>query len=243
MHTSYPRHGGFKYTRGDFRSEEWTHTLVDVKFLDTVSGDVLVALRNNKGGPLRTGPPEHFVTVHPRSIQTKVYDGAPLFDLMYSTSQDRIDRLTLFKMSTTAIAGGFDPFSQQILAIADMFVIPTGKGDGRQPWVLLSVVVAPTDEQMASSSSSTAPSGSIYESYRRDICINLNLDIFVSFAGEHPFLVWSFWPGSVALLGHCPGTLVAFDAVHDAHRVRERRVDARVHVLDAALDGHLLLGA
>ena len=49
-------------------SEEWTHTLVEVKFLDTISGDSLVALRNNKGGPLSIGPQEHFVLVHPRYV-------------------------------------------------------------------------------------------------------------------------------------------------------------------------------
>lgn len=64
-------------------SEEWAHTLVELRFLDSVAGDALVALRNNKGGALATGPPEHFVSVHPRAIQQPRPDGAPLFDLMY----------------------------------------------------------------------------------------------------------------------------------------------------------------
>lgn len=50
-------------------SEEWTGTLVDLKFVDTVSGDVVVVLRDNKGRTLETGPLEHFVSVHPRKIQ------------------------------------------------------------------------------------------------------------------------------------------------------------------------------
>ena len=64
-------------------SEDWAHTLVELRFLDSVSGDALVALRNNKGGPLATGPPEHFVSVHPRAIQQQRLDGVLLFDVMY----------------------------------------------------------------------------------------------------------------------------------------------------------------
>lgn len=182
-------------------SEEWTHTLVDLKFLDTVSGNVLAALRNNRGGPASQGhPDEQFVTIHPRAIQQRTFDGSGnlLFSAMYGTSQDRLDRLTLFRMgeggggSNTA---GLDPAAFQILAVTDMFVLPTGKGDGRQPWILLSVVVAPsgggekppdvptTQDEFDSASSSYSSTNSFYETSRRDICINLNLDIFVTFAG------------------------------------------------------------
>jgi len=172
-------------------SEEWSHTLVDVKFLDTVSGDSVVALRNNKGGPSSTGPPEHFVSIHPRAIQQRKLEGAMIFDLLYGTSQDRIDRLTLFKMTTSDIQG-IDTSQEQILGITDMFVLPTGKGDGRQPWVLLSVVVAPAENldqgrYSTMNEDGDAPptvTGSFTDSYRRDICINLNLDIFVTFGGS-----------------------------------------------------------
>jgi len=115
-------------------SEEWTHTLVELKFLDTISGDTVVALRNNKGGPLSTGPPEHFVSVHPRAIQLQMLPSnrdVRLFDVMYSTAQDRIDRLTLFKESSVPDVQGMDASQERILGITDMFVLPTGKGDGR----------------------------------------------------------------------------------------------------------------
>jgi hypothetical protein len=107
---------------------------VDLKFVDTVSGDTIVALRNNRGGPLSTGPSEHFVTVHPRAIQQQSMPtnrDVRMFDVMYSTSQDRIDRLTLFKESSAPDVVGMDVSQERILGITDMFVLPTGKGDGR----------------------------------------------------------------------------------------------------------------
>lgn len=249
------------------RSEEWTHTLVDLKFMDTVSGDVLVALRNNRGNSLSTGPLEHFVSVHPRAIQQKVLadTGATIFDLFYGTSQDRSERQTLFKTSDAPSVVGFRADREQILAITDMFVLPTGKGDGRyfgfflscrvgciiiifrccaffylddlfvlpiftaflirvnfyfpirdagvkntnknrQPWVFLSVVVAGMDEpppdvpttqdEYDSSFSDGARKSytSITDSYRRDICINLNLDIFVTFPGSSSSSGFLFLP-------------------------------------------------
>jgi hypothetical protein len=39
-------------------SEEWSDTLLDLKFLDTVLGDAVAALRDNKGRSLQTGPLE-----------------------------------------------------------------------------------------------------------------------------------------------------------------------------------------
>ena len=108
---------------------------MELHFLDSISGDTLVALRNNKGGPLATGPPEHFVSVHPREIQRRVVgeeesSGVRLFDIAYSTAQDRIDRLTLFRETTPDVVG-MDAGAERILGITDMFVLPTGKGDGR----------------------------------------------------------------------------------------------------------------
>ena len=101
-------------------SEEWTDTLVDLKFLDTVSSDAIVALRDNKGRSLQTGPLEQFVSVHPRRIQ----QDTRLYDLIYGTSQNRIDRLTLAKMSSDI--RGIDPQAEQVLAITYLFVLPTG---------------------------------------------------------------------------------------------------------------------
>lgn len=175
-------------------SEEWTHTLVEVKFLDTISGDSLVALRNNKGGTLSTGPTEHFVSVHPRIIQTMAYEGASTYDMLYGTAEDRNARQTLFKESSASEVQGFDSSRLQILGITDMLVLPTGKGDGRQPWVLLSVVVATRDEtpQGAPTTQDEFETvdqryTSFAESYRQDICINLNLDVFVGFVGAFFF--------------------------------------------------------
>ena len=90
-----------------------------------------MALRNNKGGSLATGPLEHFVSVHPRSIQQRTLDGAMIFDAFFSTSQDRIARQTLFKTSDAPVVEGFPSNREEILAISDMFVLPTGKEDGR----------------------------------------------------------------------------------------------------------------
>lgn len=107
---------------------------MELKFLDTISGDSLVALRNNKGGPLSTGPSEHFVSLHPRAIQQQTLPSnrdVKLFDVMYSTAQDRNNRLTLFKETSVPDVVGMDPSKERILGITDMLVLPTGKGDGR----------------------------------------------------------------------------------------------------------------
>lgn len=174
-------------------SEEWTHTLVEVKFLDTTSGDTIVALRNNKGGPLSTGPSEHFVSVHPRSIQQKAYDGVAVFDILYSTAQDRVDRLTLFK-ETTPVIKDLDTSKIQIIGISDMLVLPSQKEDIRQPWVLLSVVVAPYDDPRPRAPTTQGEFTRLQEqaydsftdSYRVDICINLDMDGFMELGGSLP---------------------------------------------------------
>ncbi len=87
-----------------------------------------------------------------------------------------------------------------MLAITDMFVLPNGQGDQRQPWIFVSVIVAPAntvdggiDADPSSSSSSSPPprqggtTTTTGDSYRKDVCLTLNLNIFVSFLGtlEH----------------------------------------------------------
>lgn len=47
-------------------SEEWTPSLVDLQFADSVYGDVLIAFRDNKGRTLASGPLEQIISVHPR---------------------------------------------------------------------------------------------------------------------------------------------------------------------------------
>ena len=50
-----------------WNSEEWTSTLVSLHFADTVTGDTLVALRDNHGMSLETGVvSEDIVSVHSR---------------------------------------------------------------------------------------------------------------------------------------------------------------------------------
>lgn len=173
-------------------SEEWTDTLVDLQFLDTWSGDAVAALRDNKGRSLETGPMEQFVSVHPRVIQ----QDTSLYDRIYGTRQNRVDRLMLAKMSSEF--GGMDPSEQQVLAITEMFVLPTSEGDRRRPWVFLSLIVSPQDEQppipattddedqayAASYRESSANlENSIHESKRVDVCICLDMNTFVGFAG------------------------------------------------------------
>jgi hypothetical protein len=167
---------------------------VDLKFTDTVSGDVVIALRDNKGRTLETGPVEQFVSVHPRRIQ----QDASAYDRMYGSRQNRVDRLTLVKMSSEI--SGMDPASEQVLAITDMFVLPTGEGDKRRPWVFLSLIVAPQDEKAPvtpttadeddafaesyqSSSENLDGKVSLHDSFRRDVCICIDMDRFVNFAG------------------------------------------------------------
>lgn len=52
-----------------WHSEEWTPSLVDLQFADSIYGDVLVAFRDNKGRTsLEAGPLEQIVSVHPRQV-------------------------------------------------------------------------------------------------------------------------------------------------------------------------------
>jgi hypothetical protein len=168
-------------------SEEWSFTAVDVKFLDTVSGNTLVVMRNNKGRTLSSGPLEQFVTVHPRSIQEatiEAFDGAQwgssmIFDIMYSTPQDRVDRLKLVGTSSTDI-DGINAGTEQVLAITDMFVLPTQKDSKRIPWVVLSTVVVAVPAGQGSAQDPSASRGT----YRKSVCIALDLEAFMASFGK-----------------------------------------------------------
>ena len=166
--------------------------MVDLRFLDTVSGDAVVALRDNKGRSLETGPLEHFVTVHPRMIQLNT----ARYDAIYGSKQDRISRLTVMSMSNYEIQG-MDPGTDVVLAITDMFVLPTGAGDKRRPWILLSTIMGKKDESappvattidedaaQSISPQQTAPAAAIQESYRRDVCIGFDVNSLVEFVGK-----------------------------------------------------------
>jgi hypothetical protein len=53
-----------------WHSHEWSSTIVSIQFADTVSGDSLVALRDNRGKSLESGHVlEDIVSVHPRAAQ------------------------------------------------------------------------------------------------------------------------------------------------------------------------------
>jgi hypothetical protein len=141
---------------------------VDLKFLDTVGGDALVVLRDNKGRSLKSGPPEHFVSVHLRVAQAN----PTTYDQMFSTPELRNERTRLMGMMSSEVEG-FNAEEQEMLAITDMLVIPTGHSDKRQPWVLLSAIVSAREGQ---------PSP-VTESYRIDVCITLNPTSFAANLG------------------------------------------------------------
>jgi hypothetical protein len=52
-------------------SEEWTDSLLELYFADTIYGDTLIAFRDNKGRGSESGPDEQIVSIHPRAIQAK----------------------------------------------------------------------------------------------------------------------------------------------------------------------------
>jgi hypothetical protein len=165
-------------------SEEWSDTLVDLQFLDTIAGDALVALRDNKGRSPKTGPPEQFVSVHDRVIQKN----PSTYDMMFSTPELRSSRQLLVGMSSEI--EGINGETQDVLAITDMQVIPTGKSDRRQPWVLLNMVVSAKDGSSSSSSSSSmeddadASYSSITDSFRVDVCVTFDTLRFAASLGR-----------------------------------------------------------
>lgn len=147
-------------------SEDFSDTIVDVKFLDTIAGDALVVLRDNKGRSLKSGLPEQFVSVHSRVTQ----NNPTTYDQMFSTPELRNERTRLVGMSSEV--EGFNAEEQELLALTDMLVIPTGKSDQRQPWVLLSAIVSAREGASA-----------ITESYRIDVCITFNPTSFAANLG------------------------------------------------------------
>lgn len=167
-------------------SEEWSSTLIDLKFAETVTGDTLIALRDNRGRSIGvTGPvAEQFVTVHPRSVQKDPYE----YSLNYGNQQHRSTRFVAATHATVLDAIITDALEQRsqfsttttlptisdILAITEMFVIPA-TDNRKEPWLFLEVVI------ISASSSITA-------SNRRTVCTPLDVDIIIqSRATEQQF--------------------------------------------------------
>jgi hypothetical protein len=131
-------------------SESFTHTLVDLYFADTVTGDTLLALRDNHAGNTETGyRKEYLVTIHPRSIQCD----AQTYDTYYGLPTQRERKLTVFTTGVdtlTPITGL--PVGHILTSITSMVVVPVSNTPSNNlkngcgpllgnPWVLLSVTV------------------------------------------------------------------------------------------------------
>lgn len=74
-----------------WHSEEWSSSILSVKFTDTVYGDTVVCYRDNRGRSADTGPREQFVSIHPRIIQSN----ADLYSFQYSTTKVPIHQLAM----------------------------------------------------------------------------------------------------------------------------------------------------
>ena len=155
-------------------SEEWSPTLMDLQFADSIYGDVLIAHRDNKGRTLQTGPLEHIISIHPRVIQM---DPVAYFRY-YSTAADRNERL-IYVSTTDYIVNGIDKVTQTPLAITDMMVIPTDANVHRHAWIFLSYVVA---EDMDSDGRVDAIP--ITQTQRVDVCAPINVEEFIQNLGD-----------------------------------------------------------
>jgi hypothetical protein len=144
-------------------SEEWSMTITDMKFSDTIDGDTIIVSRNNKNMDFSTGPSEQFISVHPRDIQLDVQE----YSLKYGTLSDRTNRLSIFPQSSFI---SYVPVGVEIAGISDMFVLPTGV-NGRNPWIMLSVFV-------------TGSGDGITDSGEMDVCIMLDVSYFIATRGE-----------------------------------------------------------
>lgn len=156
-------------------SEEWSSTLMDLQFADTIYGDTLVAMRDNKGRTLATGPLEQIISIHPRAIQMD----ASVYYRYFSTAANRNDRLT-YVSTTDYKVKKLDKLRDIPLSITDMFVLPTGGTHRRKAWIFLSYVVA-TDLNEDGAADDAMP---ITQTQRVDVCGSLSVTSFVQRLGE-----------------------------------------------------------
>lgn len=150
-------------------SEEWTSTLVSLHFADTVTGDTLVALRDNRGRSLETGHVlEDIVSVHPRTVQID----ERFYDRFYGDKMQRLPRFALTYTSKMDVVG-FSKASHQVLKITDVYVLPAGSTDARRPWIFMSYIAAALRAEET-----------IQDSQRYDVCQVLDVEYFISSLGK-----------------------------------------------------------
>lgn len=151
-------------------SEEWSQTLVSLHFADTVTGDTLIALRDNHGQSLQSGHVlEDIVSVHAREMQTD----AVFFDRFYGDKQLRLSRQA-FTHTTKMDVSGFSKTHDTPLKIAEILVLPNDAADQRKPWILMSYIVGQRNT-------------GITDSLRRDVCAMLDVEEFVITLGQQQY--------------------------------------------------------
>ena len=156
-------------------SEEWTDSLLELYFTDTIYGDTLIAFRDNKGRSLESGPQEQIVSIHPRAIQAK----PDAYYRYYSTARERNERL-IYLSTTDYRVSGIDKQLDHPLSITDVYILPTDAGsDGRMPWIFMSYVVAKDKD-----GDGNVDGIPITETQRIDVCGVMDIESFVQNLGE-----------------------------------------------------------
>jgi hypothetical protein len=106
-----------------WNSEEWSHTVQDLQFTDTQTGDCIVAYRDNYGKDVKNGPQTQFVSLHSRSIQMD----SDIYQRDYGTSEIRNER-TLFVSTDTLNQFFKEQLAEwkivKFLGIINMLIIP-----------------------------------------------------------------------------------------------------------------------
>jgi hypothetical protein len=175
-------------------SDEWSSGIVSLHFADTVSGDTLIALRDNRGKSLESGHVlEDIVSVHPRVVQMD----PSIYDRYYGNRDQRLRRFAYTYTSKMDVSG-FSSSRETPLKITDIFVLPRGSGDERMPWIFMSYIV-----------SSASPTD-LTTSMRRDVCGMLDM---VRCPSPHCFIICLFkiclgklytWTPKLGALNFCP---------------------------------------
>lgn len=156
-------------------SEEWSQTLVSLHFADTVSGNVLVSLRDNHGQTLDSGHVlEDIVSLHSRAVQAD----ASFYDRFYGDKKLRLSRFA-YTHTTKMDVSGMSSKKDVPLKIAEIFVIPSDETfRAGTMWLLMTYIVAPV---------SSGKADSLRNSLRRDVCAMVDVDSFMQNLGEQSF--------------------------------------------------------
>lgn len=146
-------------------SEAWAGTVVDLKFLDSVTGDTLLAFRDARGTVGTDGQQgAQFISVHPRAIQIE----ESLYHAQYETARDRDTRLSVVNIKTNFGLPG------TVLGMADMLVLPQGDLSGKLPWLFLEIILAPPPDPQT---------GARQGSREEIVCGRINVDTIVADRG------------------------------------------------------------